>query len=229
MKRALSHNHRLVHQRLWSPSIVTRSSCRPTLSTVQVAGLVRPEDVGDVPCRNFSSSSRPDPFARRPNKVCDPYGQGGKPLSLEDAERLLTTVEDDWKLGGGGGGGGGDEAQEDQAPRSISRDFQHADFLAGSHFLTHMAAVAHMNDHFPSLQLERRLDSRKKEWHVVTSVTCHTKVLQGLSHHDFYLATVRSTFKFVWTDSIIIIIIYVVVVVVVIVVIIKYHPLTFYE
>ena len=126
--------------------------------------------------RTMASSSRPDPFARRPNQKCDPYGQGGKALVLEDAKRLLDTVSDEWKL------------IDDNT--AISRDFVHPDFITGSSFLTHMAAVAQINDHFPSLTLERRLDSRKKAWHVVSTVTCSTKVLQGLSHHDFFLATV---------------------------------------
>eukprot|EP00522_Entomoneis_paludosa_P018511 CAMPEP_0172462946 /NCGR_PEP_ID=MMETSP1065-20121228/45539_1 /TAXON_ID=265537 /ORGANISM="Amphiprora paludosa, Strain CCMP125" /LENGTH=32 /DNA_ID= /DNA_START= /DNA_END= /DNA_ORIENTATION= len=26
-----------------------------------------------------------DPTAKRPNKICDPYGQGGKPLSAANA------------------------------------------------------------------------------------------------------------------------------------------------
>ena len=29
-------------------------------------------------------------------------------------------------------------------------------------------------------------------WIVVSTIECHTKVLQGLSHHDFFLATVRN-------------------------------------
>jgi pterin-4a-carbinolamine dehydratase len=94
---------------------------------------------------------------------------------LEDAEQLLETVSDEWNLVG---------------ESAITREFVHADFLAGSSFLTHIAAVAQMNDHFPSLALQRQLDSKKKAWRVVSSVTCSTKVLQGLSHHDFFLATV---------------------------------------
>jgi pterin-4a-carbinolamine dehydratase len=49
-----------------------------------------------------------------------------------------------------------------------------------------MAAVATVNDHYPSLHLERRII--KKMWHTVSSVKCRTKVLDGLSSQDFYLA-----------------------------------------
>ena len=109
--------------------------------------------------RRFSTK-RPDPFARRPTKKCDPYGQAGKPLSLQDAQRLTDTVSDEWKL----------EMSNDHAS-SLSREFVHPDFMAGSTFLRQVAAVAQMNDHFPSLKLERRLNPRQKSWDVVSSVS----------------------------------------------------------
>lgn len=106
---------------------------------------------------------------------------------MPDAERLLSTVSDNWKL----------ETpllendKEEMIPQAIVGEFVHEDFIEGSKFLTHVAAVAQMNDHFPTLTLERRLLSRQKAWQVVSTVRCHTRVLQGLSHHDFFLATVR--------------------------------------
>jgi len=139
--------------------------------------------------RFFSSSSnnnnrpRPDPFARRPNKVCDPYGQEGKPLEGPSAENLLTTVHPEWTLEGDEYGNGG-------IPTRLTRRFLHPDFIAGASFLTHVAAVGQMNDHYPSIQLHRRLDSKRKQWLVESTITCHTFVLQGLSHHDFFVATV---------------------------------------
>jgi len=141
--------------------------------------------------RTFSTSDpnkdktkpRPDPSARRPNQKCDPYGQGGKPLTAAEAERLLATVHSDWKLQG-------EHEQETKSPTHLTRSFHHHDFLSGSSFLHHLAAVAQMNDHYPELRLERQLDSRRKQWIVVSTVRCHTFVLQGLSHHDFYVATV---------------------------------------
>jgi pterin-4a-carbinolamine dehydratase len=107
---------------------------------------------------------------------------------MPDAERLLLTVSGDWKL---------EtpllENDEDQKiPQAIVREFVHEDFIEGSNFLTHVAAVAQMNDHFPTLTLERRLLSQQKAWQVVSTVRCHTRVLQGLSHHDFFVATVSS-------------------------------------
>ena len=37
-----------------------------------------------------------DPTAKRPNRLCDPYGQGGQPLSYEAATKLRTTLHTDW-------------------------------------------------------------------------------------------------------------------------------------
>ena len=142
--------------------------------------------------RNASDSSgnskrRPDPLARRPNQKCDPYGQGGKPLTKVDAERLLLTVDGAWKLDYGTS----DPSLEEEftVPVALTRTFAHVDFISASNFLTHLAAVAQMNDHYPSLHLERTIVPRQKSWKVVTTVRCHTRVLEGLSHHDFFLAT----------------------------------------
>ena len=107
---------------------------------------------------------------------------------MPDAERLLSTVSDDWKLETPSS----ENEDEEKIPQAIVGEFVHEDFIAGSQFLTHVAAVAQMNDHFPTLTLERRLLSRQKAWQVVSTVRCHTRVLLGLSHHDFFLATVRS-------------------------------------
>ena len=137
---------------------------------------------------NNSSSNRPDPFARRPNQKCDPYGQGGKPLEEKDAERLLATVEDGWKIETSHHGEG---KSNNTKKLSLVREFYHNDFISGSMFVKEIAAVAQMNDHYPSIRLERKLNSKRKQWEVTTKVQCHTFVLGGLSHHDFYLATVR--------------------------------------
>ena len=137
------------------------------------------------------STHRPDPLAKRPNQKCDPYGQGGKPLSYEDAKRLLTTIDNSWVLESSPTNvENEDRSQSSIPPQAITREFYHTDFWTGSQFLTHVAAVAQMNDHYPSLHLERRLLSKEKAWQVVSTVRCHTRVLQGLSHHDFFVATV---------------------------------------
>lgn len=74
-------------------------------------------------------------------------------------------------------------------PYGLQHNYSHIDFIQGATFLTHMAAVAQMNDHFPlSMQLGRRLHPKTKTWIVTTTVTCRTVVLQGLSQHDFMLA-----------------------------------------
>ncbi|MGK3742974.1 MAG: pterin-4a-carbinolamine dehydratase [Bacillariaceae sp.] len=188
-----------------------------------------------------SSQHRPDPFARRPTAKCDPYGQDGKPLTLEEATKLLRTVEPEWKLliheddngnendikmgnitettpsipGNGDGGENNDDGDGgnnnnnyyyydsnnnkcydenenfDVVPFGIGRDFWHEDYIQASQFLTHVAAVAEMNaQHFPhKVILERKIHSRTKSWNICTRIICRTHVLQGLSHHDYYLAT----------------------------------------
>lgn len=123
-------------------------------------------------------TSRADPLAKRPNAVCDPYGQGGQPLKPVDATRLLGTLENGWRL----------EQTGNLPPLSLSREFLHPDYLSGAKFVHRMAAVAEINNHFPVISLERRLLSRQKAWQVVTTVKCRTEVLQGLSHNDFHIA-----------------------------------------
>ena len=112
MRRALSHTHRLIHKKLLLGSPYLR------LHAAAPSTILCRQETTTTPRRSLTSS-RPDPFARRPNKVCDPYGQGGKPLSVEDAEKLLTTVSEEWWLG------------EESSVHSISRDFEHADLKTG--------------------------------------------------------------------------------------------------
>ena len=163
--------------------------------------------------RHFGS--RPDPFARRPTSKCDPYGQSGKPLTLGTATTLLRTVEPEWNIllreedngdehdgeeksgdvdfdgDENNSGSGCDDNDDTFVPFAIARDFWHEDYMHGAQFLTHVAAVAQMNaQHFPhQVVMERKLQSRTKSWKICTRVVCRTHVLQGLSHHDFYLAT----------------------------------------
>ena len=55
-----------------------------------------------------------------------------------------------------------------------------------------IAALSQMNNHYPwNIKLQRNLNSKAKQWQIITTIELHTKVLQGLSHHDFYLAMVR--------------------------------------
>lgn len=162
------------------------SRCTETLSP-SIGPQLQPKQRLFASARN-DEKYRPDPMARRPTAKCDPFGQGGKPLVLEDAFRLSATVDPAWKV----------ETEKNDSiegkrlehPAKIVREFQHPDFISAASFLQHVAAVAQMNDHFPSLTMERKLNSRRKMWTIVSSVECHTKILGGLSHHDFFLATV---------------------------------------
>jgi len=152
--------------------------------------------------RHFVSIDRPDPFARRPTSKCDPYGQDGKPLTLGKARTLLRTVEPEWEIILREGAN--NEVEEERAgdnsatknddafvPFAIARNFWHDDYMVGTQFLNHVAAVAQINaQHFPhQVIFDRKLQSRTKTWKICTRVVCRTHVLQGLSHHDFYLAT----------------------------------------
>eukprot|EP00592_Proboscia_alata_P012219 CAMPEP_0194387062 /NCGR_PEP_ID=MMETSP0174-20130528/89919_1 /TAXON_ID=216777 /ORGANISM="Proboscia alata, Strain PI-D3" /LENGTH=111 /DNA_ID=CAMNT_0039176821 /DNA_START=369 /DNA_END=704 /DNA_ORIENTATION=+ len=80
------------------------------------------------------------------------------------------------------------EPDQNSTPESIQREFHHKDYLQASEFLSLLASIAHNNNHFPNLSIERRLDSRRKRWDIVTVVSCRTQVLKGLSFADFHLA-----------------------------------------
>jgi pterin-4a-carbinolamine dehydratase len=42
------------------------------------------------------SKTKYDPTARRPNRLCDPYGQGGSPMLFPRADLLRKTIHSDW-------------------------------------------------------------------------------------------------------------------------------------
>ena len=168
------------------------------------SGLLRRNNAtfGQTQRRDFHSTSknkdkkaRPDPFARRPTAKCDPYGQGGKPLPLWEANALLATLDPRWKIEEEAAATKPTTDNEENAslpPQELTREFIHPDFISGSKFVAKIAAVAQLNIHYPSIQLERRIVPKKKEWQVITQVRCHTLVLGGLSSHDFHLAMVSS-------------------------------------
>jgi len=148
--------------------------------------------------RRTGTKERSDPFARRPTAKCDPYGQGGKPLSWEDAQTLLQTVEPQWSLWKTEKNDANTVEEEIEEtspsvasapPYALVREFWHDEYMTGAQFVTHVSAVAQMNDHYPlSVSLERII-IHKGAWRVRTRVVLRTFVLQGLSHHDFFLAT----------------------------------------
>ncbi len=136
--------------------------------------------------KKLSNSSRirtRDPLAKRPNKVCDPYGQNGKPMSNTEAMNQLSLLETGWVLNDG--------LEEDtgmDVPNSLSKTYYHSNYIDGARFASIAAAVAHNNNHYPSIFLERRLMKREKAWRVVTTIKCRTETLGGLSFNDFHIA-----------------------------------------
>ena len=109
-------------------------------------------------------------------------------MTLESAEMMKKTVnvEDDWQIIVMDG--------SKDTPTSLVREFTHANFLDGADFVRKMAAVALVNNHYPSIELDRRVV--KKNWQVVSRITCQTKVLEGLSSFDFHLAMVSTEILF---------------------------------
>ena len=149
-----------------------------------------------VPSPGHRTVRPTDPTAKRPNRVCDPYGQGGEPLSPTEVQSLLPTIHKDWKVETKHNSDQAGDNNHGTRPLlpvvALTREFGHVNFMAGSRFLHSLAAVAEMNAHFPALlQMERRIV--KRNWVTVSTVRCHTTVLGGLSRHDFHLAMVRAS------------------------------------
>lgn len=142
----------------------------------------------------YFSTKAKDPFARRPNKVCDPYGQGGKPLSSSDAKQQLSILEPGWKLVVDNDGTIMEKTESKESklgeviPKAVQKEFYHENYLDASRFVSIIASVAHMNNHYPSISIERRLMKQEKAWRVVSTVTCSTETLGGLSFNDFHIA-----------------------------------------
>jgi pterin-4a-carbinolamine dehydratase len=128
-------------------------------------------------CR-FMSTSRPDPLARRPNQKCDPYGQGGKPLGLEDSNKLLKTLDEGWTI----------EYDDNGNPIALCNIYVHNSYVNATAFISKIAAVGDVNNHFPEINLQRKLLQHEKRWEIRTTVKCHTIMLGGLSRNDFFIA-----------------------------------------
>lgn len=165
------------------PYAIGRFSWLSQSSSVLALPLMSASFQSRQPFATASSSSPYDPLALRPNKICDPYGQGGKPLSRQEAKDLLSTVHDDWMLIQPE-----TNNDDDTTPCGLERDFFHKDMMDGAQFVAKIAAVGTIHNHYPSILLERRL--LPKAWQVVTRVTCRTPTLEGLSYNDFYIAMV---------------------------------------
>jgi len=168
--------------RPWSSSFSSSS----TVST----GADTPEHVKRPGTTTMASPKkerrRLDPMAKRPNQKCDPYGQGGKPLGIDQAQSLKATVHTDWQL---------EMTNDDNdTPVALIRDFvisstDGSGFVQATRLASTVAAVAQLQNHFPSILVDRRI-VRKGEWQIYTRIRCHTTVLGGLSTHDFHLAMV---------------------------------------
>jgi pterin-4a-carbinolamine dehydratase len=106
-------------------------------------------------------------------------------LPIWEANSLLSTIDPQWKI---------EEQVESKVatPQALVREFAHPDFITGGRFVAKLAAVAQLHTHFPTIHLERKIQSKQKAWQVVTTVRCYTLVLGGLSTHDFHLAMVRN-------------------------------------
>lgn len=158
---------------------------------------IKDDGVDDVVVpESVCQTKRNDPTTKRPNRVCDPFQQGGKPLDAIQVQDLLTTLHQDWRVQTTTNIPNNDCPNETNhksvaQPVALIREFYHTDFLVGSRFLQKIAAVAELNAHFPTLQLQRQINQKK--WITRSSVRCHTLVLGGLSRHDFHLALVRCT------------------------------------
>jgi pterin-4a-carbinolamine dehydratase len=97
---------------------------------------------------------------------------------------------------------GGDVVQRKLLPLNISKEYHHENLLQGTKFISSLASLCLVHHHFASFHLERRLMSRTQKhnvtsdssalsssgWDFVTTITCFTPTLGGLSYNDFHLA-----------------------------------------
>lgn len=139
---------------------------------------------------------RLDPLAKRPNQKCDPYGQGGKPLELTQAQSLHATVDDAWQLEYSGNSISNATTLDSDLPLALVREFYVTDFIQAARLASVVAAAAQLQNHFPAITIDRRI-ARKGEWQTLVKVRCNTLVLGGLSTHDFHLAMVSDANQYV--------------------------------
>jgi 4a-hydroxytetrahydrobiopterin dehydratase len=97
-------------------------------------------------------------------KTCAPCEGGVSPLSREEAETLLQSL-DGWSLAADG--------------QRIRRDWVVKNFMAGIDFFQKVAALAEQEGHHPDLHLEGYR-------HVTVELSTHA--IGGLSENDFILA-----------------------------------------
>jgi len=159
--------------------------------------------------------ARIDPTAKRPNQICDPYGQNDQPLSYTEANlNLQTILHSRWHLvlshheqSSPSSSHDEENSNEQTTPKSIRTEFHHTDFYTASKFISQLAALAHNHHHYPKLTLERRLFKKEKCWKIVSRVDLCTVALGGLSYHYFHLGMLidleveRDAVRDLWLDD----------------------------
>jgi len=97
-------------------------------------------------------------------KTCVPCEGGVRPMTADEARKLLTQLHGDWSLN--------DDATE------IRRDFSFKGFYRTMGFVNAVAWVANMEDHHPDLEVG---------WgHCLVRFSTHS--ISGLSENDFICA-----------------------------------------
>ena len=97
-------------------------------------------------------------------KTCVPCEGGVRPMTADEAGKLLGQLHDDWSLN--------DDATE------IRRDFSFKGFYRTMGFVNAVAWVANMEDHHPDLEVG---------WgHCLVRFSTHS--IKGLSENDFICA-----------------------------------------
>ena len=90
----------------------------------------------------------------------------------------MRTIDASWRL----------DVDGDGVPKALVCEYKHQDFVRASAFISKIAAVGDMNNHYPEISLQRKLCSREMRWEVTTTVQCRTPTLGGLSRNDFLVA-----------------------------------------
>jgi pterin-4a-carbinolamine dehydratase len=179
-----------------------KASCQFHHSRDFSSSPVESEDSTAAPvkaaARTKVNQKKSDPLAKRPSKKCDPYGNNGQPLSMQQIQLYIPTIDSEWRVNvrdvdpdnNNAGGNSTDlvETEDEPEPYSLTRQFYHANYLDASKFVTTVAAVCHLQNHFAKFTMERKLHPQHKTWVVVLEIECTTPILNGLSINDFHVA-----------------------------------------
>lgn len=158
-------------------------ACRDRTRRSEASIVVRSSSSGSASRQRQMEKFGADPTAKRPNTVCDPYGQGGKPMEKEQAVSLLSTLDSEWTI---------EYHADGNIPQYLVRTCHHQQYGDGVRFLQCIGSVAEITaSHYPiSVQLQRTV-RKHGVWDIRTTLKCGTFVLNGLSSSDFHLAMVR--------------------------------------